>query len=110
MLSSLAQLTEFRGVSNNSKSITFTWKPPQNTSGMIIVTNYTFQCSIPGNGVTHNLTINNSQTTITLSGLLPYTNYSCNITAHTSGGEGSAATTSVTTLQDGEYSSQVNNN
>ena len=104
MLSSLAQPTEFRGVSNISKSITFTWKPPLNTSGMIIATNYSFQCSIPGSGVTHNLTLDSSQTTITLSGLMPYTNYSCRITAHTSGGEGLAATTSVTTLQDGEYS------
>ena len=104
MLSSLGQPTEFSGVSNISKSITFTWKPPQNTSGMIIATNYTFQCSVPGNEVTHNLNLNSSQTTITLSGLMPYTNYSCSITAHTSGGEGPAATTSVTTLQDGEYS------
>ena len=98
------QPTEFRGVSNNSKSITFTWKPPQNTSGMIIITNYIFQCSVPGNEVTHNLNINSSQTTITLTGLMPYTSYYCRITALTSGGEGPAATTSVTTLQDSEYS------
>ena len=47
-------------------------------------------------------TVMGSQTTTTLSGLLPYTSYSCNITAHTSVGGGPAATTSVTTEQDGE--------
>ena len=48
-----------------------------------------------------------SQTTTTLSGLLPYTGYSCSITAHTSAGGGPAATTSVTTLQDGEMKSSL---
>ena len=35
------------------------------------------------------------------------TNYSCSITAHTSAGGGPAATTSVTTLQDGESVSTI---
>ena len=43
-----------------------------------------------------------SQTTTTLSGLMPYTNYSCNITAHTSAGGGPAAALSTATAQDGE--------
>ena len=97
------QPAEFMGASNSSTSITFTWKPPRNISG--IITNYTFQCSTPGAGVIiHNLNflINSSLTTTTLSGFLPYTSYSCSIIAHTSAGGGPAATVSVTTLQDGE--------
>ena len=86
--------------SSNINIITFTWKPPLHIDG--IVTNYSFQCSIPGDGVTRNLIFDSSQTTTTLSGLLPYTSYFCNITAHTSVGRGPAATTSVTTQQDGE--------
>ena len=65
-----------------------------------VITEYQLQCS--GGGQVFNRTVMGSQTTATLSGLLPYTSYSCNITAHTSVGGGPAATTSVTTQQDGE--------
>ena len=41
--------------------------------------------------------------TTTLSGLLPYTKYSCSIAAYTSAGGGPAATITVTTQQDGEF-------
>ena len=80
-----------------SKSVTLTWKPPTEPNGFI--TEYRFQCSGENHAVSSN--VMGSQTTTTLSGLLPYTNYSCSITAHTSVGGGPAATTSVTTLQDG---------
>ena len=66
-----------------------------------VITEYQLQCS--GGGQEHRWTVNGSQTTTTLSGLLPYTNYSCSITAHTSVGGGPAATTNVVTKQDGEY-------
>ena len=66
-----------------------------------VITEYQLQCS--GGGQVFSRTVMGSQTTTTLSGLLPYTNYSCNITAHTSVGGGPAATTSVTTEQDGEH-------
>ena len=80
-----------------SKSVTLTWKPPTEPNGFI--TEYQFQCSGESHAVNSN--VMGSQTTNTLSRLLPYTNYSCSITAHTSVGGGPAATTSVTTLQDG---------
>ena len=63
-----------------------------------VIIEYQLQCS--GGGEIFNRTV--IGTTTTLSGLLPYTNYSCNITAHTSVGGGPAATTSVTTEQDSE--------
>ena len=81
-----------------SKSVTLTWKPPNEPNGFI--TEYQFQCSGENHAV--NSYVMGSQTTTTLSGLLPYTNYFCSITAYTSVGGGPAATPNVTTLQDSE--------
>ena len=89
------------GTSDNSMSLSFMWDAPLNPNGMI--THYAILCS--GGGTTHVISITGSQTTGTLNSLQPYTNYSCSITAHTSVGGGPAATTSVTTLQDGESTS-----
>ena len=76
---------------------TFQWKAPRQPNG--IITSYRLECT---DGVrVFNQNTNGSQTSTTLSGLHPYTNYSCNITAHTSVGGGPAATTSVVTEQDG---------
>ena len=83
----------------NSKNFSLSWEPPTKPNG--VITEYQFQCS-GENHVMFNHTVIGSQTTTTLSGLLPYTNYSCSITAHTSVGGGPAATINVTTLQDGE--------
>ena len=83
----------------NSTTITLFWSAPLTPNG--VITDYQLQCS--GDGQMLSYSVLGSQTTTTLSGLLPYTNYSCSITAHTSVGGGPAATTSVTTLQDGEH-------
>ena len=83
-------------VAESSTSINISWSAPSTPNG--VITEYQLQCS--GGGQVFNRTV--METTTTLSGLLPYTNYSCSITAHTSAGGGPAATTSVTTLQDGE--------
>ena len=66
-----------------------------------VITMYQLQCS--GGNQEFNWTVLGSQTTTTLSGLLPYTSYSCSITAHTSVGGGPAATTSVTTDESSKY-------
>ena len=81
-----------------SRGFTFNWKLPTEPNG--VITKYQIYCLGEGRVFSH--TVMGSQTTTTLSGLLPYTNYSCNITAHTSAGEGPAATISLTTRQDGE--------
>ena len=86
------------GLSDDPRSLSVTWEIPTEPNG--VITEYQLQCS--GGGQVFSHTVMGSQTTTTLSGLLPYTNYSCNITAHTSVGGGPAATTSVTTEQDGE--------
>ena len=89
---------EFMGISNTSRSITFTFKPPQKPNGV-----YSLQCcsAIIDDKKAHMLSLNGTQSRITLTGLLPYTNYSCNITAHNIFGEGKAATINVVTMQDG---------
>ena len=87
----------FLGVAESSISISVSWSAPETPNG--VITEYQLQCS--GGGQVFNWTVMGSQTTTTLSGLLPYTNYSCSITAHTSVGGGPAATVNVTTAQDG---------
>ena len=84
-------------ISENSTSISVSWIVPATPNG--VITEYQLQCS--GRGQTFSYTVMGSQTTATLSGLLPYTNYSCNITAHTSAGGGPAATVNIATAQDG---------
>ena len=88
----------FSAVSNDSTSLSFSWIEPVEPNG--VITEYQLQCS--GGGQVYNWTVMGLQTTASLSRLIPYTNYSCNITAHTRVGGGPAATTSVTTQQDGE--------
>ena len=78
-------------------SLSLSWNMPIKPNG--VITHYDLFSS--GGGQEFNWTVPGPQTTTTLSGLLPYTNYSCNITAHTSVGGGPAATTSVSTEQDG---------
>ena len=86
-------------VAKSSKSINVSWSAPATPNG--VITEYQLQCS--GGGQVFNRTV--METTTTLSGLLPYTNYSCSITAHTSVGGGPAATTNVTTEEAGECGS-----
>ena len=82
----------------SSKMCTFQWRAPRQPNGIVI--SYHIECA---DGIrVFNQTLNGSQTTTTLSGFLPFTNYFCSITAHTSVGGGPAATTSVTTEQDGK--------
>ena len=92
---------QFSIVAKSSQSINVTWSAPTTPNG--VVTEYQLQCS--GDKTIFTWAVMGSQTITTLSGLLPYTNYSCSITAHTIAGGGPAATTSVTTLQDGESTS-----
>ena len=77
------------------------WNTPLQPNG--VVTQYQLRCSGSGQVVTRSVL--GSQTTTTLSGLLPYTTYSCSNTAHTSAGGGPAATVTATTAQDGELKS-----
>ena len=83
--------------SQNSTSVIMIWTPPVKPNGVII--EYQLQCF--GGEQEYRWTVEGSQTTTTLSGLLPYTSYSCNITAHTSVGGGPAVNSAITTAEDG---------
>ena len=89
-------------IADNATSITVSWSAPAG-----VITNYQLQCS--GGSQIFNWTVKGSQTTTTLNELLPYTNYSCNITAHNSVGGGPAATTNVTTKESSkQYAQHMN--
>ena len=88
----------FFGIAINSTSINLLWSAPARSNG--VITKYQLQCS--GGGKVLNKSMMASQTTTALSGLLPYTNYSCNITAYTSAGGGPSAAVTTATAQDGE--------
>ena len=91
---------DLNGTAENTTAITLSWKYPIEPNG--VITHYQLQCTGTGRGETLHHSVNSPQTTTTLSGLLPYTNYSCSITAHTSVGGGPAATTNILTKQDGK--------
>ena len=86
-----------------SHTITLTWGPPLIPNGVIRY--YLLQCSDSRHNelVNGSVIVTSTVTATTLSGLLPYTNYSCSIAAHTSVGGGPAATIDVTTRQDGNF-------
>ena len=88
----------FNITAKNSTGIKLSWMQPVQPNG--IIRYYLLLCT--GREQSLNHTVNSSQTTTTLIRLLPYTNYSCSITAHTSVGGGPAATISVVTEQDSE--------
>ena len=92
--------TEIMGASTSSSTITLSWSSPAKQNG--VITGYSVLCSQSGGILNLSKNFSSSQTTATLSRLLPYTNYSCSITAHTSVGGGPAATINVTTVQDSE--------
>ena len=93
-----SQPVDFKSVKVTSSYIIYSWFPPVKPNG--VITAYQLNCS--GEDQEYRWTVRGSQTTTTLSGLHPYANYSCNITAHTSVGGGPAANISVVTEQDGE--------
>ena len=89
-----------------------TWTPPSSPNE--IVTGYTVYCTVslnqtypeqvPTGGSTYTVFNVTSQTSVYLSGLLPFTFYQCYITANTSVGEGSPSDTNITqTNQAGKY-------
>ena len=91
--------TQISSYPATSSSVVFRWNSPVQRNG--VTTKYQLQCS--GGGEVFSRTVTESTLSTTMSGLLPYIKYSCNITAHTSVGGGPAATTSVIALQDGEF-------
>ena len=84
-----------------SNKILFSWQPPLIHSRNGTITHYSLRCGY--DNLTHFTTVEHLQiqdTTYTLVNLLPYTNYSCNLSASTSDGEGPSASIVVRTDED----------
>ena len=84
-----------------ANSITFSWLPPLIHLRNGNITHYSLRCSYDNS--TDTITLEDLQiqdTTYLLSNLLPYTYYSCNVSASTSGGEGPSAIIVVRTYED----------
>ena len=88
-----------------------TWTPPSSPNG--IVTGYTVYCTVsqnqtypeqvPNGASTYTVFNVTSQTSVYLSGLLPFTFYQCYVTANTCAGEESSSNISIyQTSQDGK--------
>lgn len=88
------------GVPLSSTSISLMWEPPPEDHHHGEIDSYTVFCSVISNEET--LTQHTTPTTnITITGLLPYRTYSCNVSAYTVGHGPFSATTLTTTLEDG---------
>ena len=88
------------------------WTPPSSPDG--IVTGYTVYCTVsqnqtypeqvPTGASTYTVFNETSQTSVYLSGLLPFTFYQCYVTANTRAGEGNPSDTNTTqTNHAGKY-------
>ena len=83
----------------NSHSLIFSWDPPIHQSIPIIGYNYT--CI--GINVSYTVTGSVSDTTfsVTLLGLIPFSEYTCNVSAITSNGIGTSSNVNAVTKESG---------
>ncbi len=75
-------------MSGSPDTLSASWIIPEPTNG--IISGYTINCSSSGGMV--DFSFNESVRTSSLSGLTPFTNYSCTISARTGAGEGTLST------------------
>lgn len=87
-------------VPGSPSELVATWSSPAEPNGVILF--YTIQCSSSDTSTTTFVSGNRTRTTVT--GLVPYTNYSCYIFGNTSVGAGnSSAVRSARTDESGEF-------
>ena len=79
-------------------SIRLTWQPPRIPNGAI--TDYTIT-TLPS-APSQPISLNGSQMSYEIQGLMAFTNYTISLSASTSAGEGPANTTQERTLEDGK--------
>ena len=94
----------FRERIESPRSISFSWDTPRVEEQNGQITSYTLNITETGSGVTIQRIVPSTQTTVTVSALLPFTSYDCLIAASTSIGLGPFSTIlSVTTPEDSKY-------
>ncbi len=86
-------------VPGSPNTLSASWYIPEPTNG--IISGYTINCSSSGGMI--DFSLNESVLTSSLSGLTPFTNYSCTISARTGAGEGTLSTVmTAATDEDGK--------
>lgn len=99
-------------VDDDPTRLSASWQPPDPPNGFI--TRYTVYCNVSANqfyeeqvptGETlFTVSVQNGSTTVSVTGLMPFTSYICVVTANTSAGEGQASEPqNATTVQDCKY-------
>ncbi len=84
-------------VPGSPDTLSATWDIPKPTNG--IISNYTINCNS-----SISVTVTGSTLSANLSGLAPFTNYSCTVSASTGAGEGNTSMLMVAaTDEDGKH-------
>ena len=92
----------FTGSSPSPTSVVFTWSPPPAGDQNGVIISYQLNVTLLAAGVVYQYV--STTTSITISGLQPFTTYSCVVAAETAVGLGPFTTVfSITTPEDGEY-------
>ena len=85
---------------NTSHTITLFWSPPLPSQRNGIIISYSVNCSL-NNNVTY--TTRTSNTSLTITGLEPFTNYTCSLSASTIVGDGPKVDNHAVTNEDSKY-------
>ena len=84
-----------------SRTLTLSWSPPLLPQRNGVIISYLITCSSGGSIINSTRT---SSTSLTITGLQPFTNYTCSVRAATTVGDGPATPVHhIITLDDGEY-------
>ena len=88
-----------RNTNIQSDSVDLNWAPPEISLQNGQLLHYNIDCSQIGRNYTNNA----SHLTLSVTGLSPYTSYSCDVSAVNVVGEGPATTCFFTTAQDSKF-------
>ena len=87
-------------ISVSSRTFTLSWSPPLPSQRNGVITSYLINCS-SGDSIIN--TTKTSSTSLTITGLEPFTNYTCSVSAATNLGDGPAAENTTSTNEDSKF-------